>query len=386
MLERERVVSENFPAPAPERPHLGVVVAGDGVDFIGAGDQLLGDVVLFAAQLEQHLQEIGGRAGMVGGRLRPARLGPGRRRRGPHRGDDAEKGVRGLLAHMAPAQAAQVPELFAGPGFLRRDVVHRLVAQHPVSRHVAALRFGLAPGREVAQHRQLARLSQAGLDPEPGRRRIEAVDRRVGERGHLLGKPALALVAVEPGGDLFVDDAEMGDVGDRVVVHFPRQGPARPIGEALRLVYRRARQLRDQPVVAHLVAEPADHRRDLGIEDRPRNAAVEMVEDLDILARGVEHLEHRGIAHQPEKRRQIDVRRHRVDRRRLVHRGKLHQAQARPIRAVAHELGVDGDVTRGREPIAKGAKGPGVGDEMHGRVYTRFHIGGKATPGRPPLA
>ena len=178
----------------------------------------------------------------------------------------------------------------------------------------------------------------------------------------------------------------MGDVGNRVFVHPAGQRAACPVGKALGLVDRRARQFRDQLFVAHLVAEPADHRRDLGIEDRRGDAAVEVVENLDVLARGVEHLEHAGVAHQREQRRQIDVRRQRIDRRRLVRRGNLHQAQARPERGVAHEFGVDGDVARSRQPLAKGAKRPGVGDEMHGRVYTRFGSGGKGNLAGPPAS
>ena len=287
---------------------------------------------------------------------------------------------------MAAAETAELPELFPRLRLLRRDLVQRLVPEHAVSRNVAALRLGFAPGRDRAQNGQLTRFPEPRLEPEPGIRRIEAVGRRVGERRHFLRQPALPSVAFEPGGDLLVDDAEMGDVGNRVVVHLAGQGTARPVGETLRLVDRGARQLRDQFLVSHLIAEAANHRRDLGVEDRRGDMAVEVMEDLDVLARGMEHLEHAGIAHQGKQRGQIDIRRQRVHRRRLVRRGELHQAETRPEGAVPHEFGVDGDGARGREPFAQGAKGPGVGDEMHGRVYTRFRMGGKATPEAPCVA
>ena len=71
------------------------------------------------------------------------------------------------------------------------DLDQRLVAQDAPARQVALLRRRLAPGRERAQHRQKAQIGTAAQPKAmPGLGRLGAVERRVGERRHLLGKPA----------------------------------------------------------------------------------------------------------------------------------------------------------------------------------------------------
>ena len=76
----------------------------------------------------------------------------------------------------------------------------------------------------------------------------------------------------------------------------------------------RAGDLLDELVVGHAVAEAADHGGDLGVEDRMRDQAAAVEDDLDVLAGGVEDLGHRLVGHQREERRKVDVRRQRIDR------------------------------------------------------------------------
>ena len=104
-----------------------------------------------------------------------------------------------------------------------------------------------------------------------------------------------------------------------------------------------AGQRRDQRVVADLFAEARDHGGDLGVEQRPRHVAEAQDEDLDVLPRGMEHLHHRLVGEQVPERGEIDVRRLRVDHRDLVVAGELHDAELRPVGALAHEFGIDGD-------------------------------------------
>jgi len=58
----------------------------------------------------------------------------------------------------------------------------------------------------------------------------------------------------------------------------------------------------------------ADHRRELGVEQGQRHLAGQVMKDLDVLTRGVEHFQHRRIGQQIEQRLQIDLCRQRVDR------------------------------------------------------------------------
>ena len=68
-----------------------------------------------------------------------------------------------------------------------------------------------------------------------------------------------------------------------------------------------------------------------------------MVEDLDVLASGMEHLDHARVAQQRKQRLEIDVG-HRIDNRLDAGGSELDQAQPRPIGLVAHELRIDGDI------------------------------------------
>ncbi len=116
-----------------------------------------------------------------------------------------------------------------------------------------------------------------------------------------------------------------------------------PVAEPVRLVDRSAGQRRDDRIVAHLVAEPRDHGGDLGVEQRLRHIAETQHEDLDVLARGMEHLHHRLVGEQFAERGKVDVGRLRVDHRDLMRAGQLHDAEFRPVGALAHEFGIDGD-------------------------------------------
>ena len=164
----------------------------------------------------------------------------------------------------------------------------------------------------------------------------------------------------------------MGHVGERVLQLPIGQRPLRPIGEARALVDAGIGELARQGLVAHRIAEAADHRSDLGVEQRRRHLAGEMEEDFDVLARGVEDLGDIGIRHQLEQRRQIDARRQRIDGHGFLGPGDLHQAELRPIGLVAHELGVDGDELMPALAAAELGQCGGLGDEGHWACYTRI--------------
>ncbi len=104
--------------------------------------------------------------------------------------------------------------------------------------------------------------------------------------------------------------------------------------------------------VGHLLAIAADHRRDLGVEQRRRQDAGELPENLEILPGGVEHLDHVLVGHQLQQRLEVEPRRQRVDRQRLVVGRDLDDAEDRPEGRLAQEFGVDRHERRTRQALA----------------------------------
>ncbi len=172
----------------------------------------------------------------------------------------------------------------------------------------------------------------------------------------------------------------MGHVGDGVVQLALAQRPLRPVGEARGLVDPGAGQLRRQGLVADRVAEARDHGDHLGVDDRARDGAGALEEDLDILPGGMEHLGHRGGDHQVVERLEVEPGGQRVDGDRLLGPGDLDQAENRPIGLVAHELGVHGDELRRFLPPAEGGELCAVGDGDHaGTLYSVKAPAGEAS-------
>src|SRR5690606_18340123 len=104
-------------------------------------------------------------------------------------------------------------------------------------------------------------------------------------------------------------------------------------------------------IVGDAVAEAADHRSDLGIENRRGNQSAQMIDDLDILSRRVEDLGHRLVAHEIEKGGKVHSRREGIDQRRNSGSRKLNQAEFRPEGRLADEFGIDRYKTGSRQAI-----------------------------------
>ncbi len=109
----------------------------------------------------------------------------------------------------------------------------------------------------------------------------------------------------------------------------------------MRLVDVAAGERAHQRVIADLFAESRHHCGDLGVEHRGRDGAEPQHEDLDILPPRMDHLHDVPVGEQPAERGEVEVRRLGVDHRDVVGAGELHDAQLRPVGALAHELGVD---------------------------------------------
>ena len=149
------------------------------------------------------------------------------------------------------------------------------------------------------------------------------------------------------------------------------QGPARPVGEAVGLVGPVAGDALDQLVVGDAVAIAEHHGRHLGVEDRMRDGAGLVPDDLDVLAGGVKHLQHGLIAHQVEERLEVDAFGQRVDNDRFLRARHLHDAKQGVVGRFPQELGIYRDDGVFCEPGA-GRRQLGSGsDQIHVQSMTR---------------
>ena len=268
-------------------------------------------------------------------------------------------------AFEALGQRAQVLQPLGRGRRLHGDVGDHFVLEHARARHVARLRLALAPGRDLDQHGEFLRLAHAGLEPLPGVLRIHAVGIGRGQHLHLLLHPVDAAAAAEVFDQRQIDVAQMRHVGDGVGELRVGKRPPRPVGEAVRFVERVAGDALHQLVVGDGIAIAEHHGGDLGIEDRMRNELGAVPDDFDVLPRGVKDLHDLFVRHQREERREIDVRRQRVDHHGLVGRGHLRHAKQRIIGGLAQEFGVDGDEGVGRHAPAHGGEFGRRRDRLH---------------------
>ncbi len=117
----------------------------------------------------------------------------------------------------------------------------------------------------------------------------------------------------------------MDHVGGGIVELGRRQRPAAPVGEAAALVDVDAQHLAHHRIIGDLLAEAGGHGGDLGVEqglgDDPQ-----VVEDLHVLAAGVEYLLDGRVGHQRQERRHVQFLGQGVDHPRDVGSGRLDQA------------------------------------------------------------
>jgi len=335
-----------------------------------------------AAHLQQHPHEIHDRP-EPGRRVAPRRHARalGIRQLYPA-ADGGEQGFALPAFGETAAEAAASSKVFHRGRRVRGDLDQRFVLQDAAPRQIATLRFLFPPGRDLAQDRKEPRLVAAQLEPTPGLARRDAVGGGVGQHRHFLLHPVGAPALLDAAPELLISRAEMGHVAQRILQLSLGQGAVRPVREARGFVDASAGQFAGQRLVADRVAEAADHRRDLGIDDRGRDVAGLMKEDLDVLPRGVEYLEDIRIDHQRVERREVHAGRHGVDHRRLFGTRHLHEAENRPEGPIAHELGIDRDERGASLPGHECRKCGGIGNERHGGPAIHGFGGGRKQPAR----
>ena len=168
----------------------------------------------------------------------------------------------------------------------------------------------------------------------------------------------------------------MGDVGERVGELSLGERPARPVGEARRLVDARLGEVVDELLVGDRSRRsrtpsrrPACRTAGAGSMP-PRFQTISRscrAEWNTLMTRSSAMRSRNGLRSRPARER--------VDEHALVRRRHLDEAELRVIGRLAHELRVDGDERMRGEARAGGGEGRGRGDEVHRGGYSG---GGKA--------
>jgi hypothetical protein len=194
--------------------------------------------------------------------------------------------------------------------------------------------------------------------------------RGVGEHPRaVFFQPCGALQRVEAFAQRAVQCVEMAHVVGGVVQLRCRQWPAQPVGAGFALVDRDPEEVLQHALIAQPGAHAAQRGGDLGIEQRLRQCAAEILQRDQVFAGAVHDLEDAGVGQQL-RQRLGHARQQGVDQQDAVVRQRiaacdLHQRQLRPVSALADELGVHADA--GRCGGDEGVQRCGVGDPVrHG--------------------
>src|SRR3974390_896248 len=172
----------------------------------------------------------------------------------------------------------------------------------------------------------------------------------------------------------------MRHVRDRVDELRVGERAARPVGEAVRLFEMVAGDALHQLVVGDGVAIAEDHGGDLRVEDRVRDLARHVPDDLDVLPGCMEPLDDVLVVEQREERVEVDILSERVDDHRFVLARHLGNAEQGVVGTLAQELGVYGDVVLARHALADGAQFPGRRNRHHVGRYPKRIRGGAGNP------
>ncbi len=195
---------------------------------------------------------------------------------------------------------------------------------------------------------------------------LEAIGAGRGQYLHLLAHPVAAPALVEIGGELEIDVAQMGHVGDGVGELRLAQRPPRPVGEAMRLVEIVAGDARHQLVIGDGIAIAQNHGCDLGIDDGAGDDAGLVPADFNVLAGGMENLDHFFVRHQGEEGGEVHALGQRIDDERFVRACHLRDAELRIVGALAQEFGVDRHEWMLRHASAGVREILGRHDRLHG--------------------
>jgi hypothetical protein len=106
-----------------------------------------------------------------------------------------------------------------------------------------------------------------------------------------------------------------------------------------------------------------------------------VIKDFQILTRGVKHLQHAGIGEKIKERGEIQPGKRIDGGRHILCPGHLHETKLRPIGALPHEFGIDGDVAAPGDLATEVCERGGIGDQAHGQPLQANARSGKRAAG-----
>ena len=236
---------------------------------------------------------------------------------------------------------------------MRRDICQCLIAHDPSARQVLGLGFAFPPGSQRLQSSEHLQIAPLRLHPQPGLFRIIDIIVGIGELFHLGVDPHPAARFTQFFQHFWEYFGKMGDIGYGIFQLARVERAARPVGEPGALVQCNAKPAVNQIGIADLFALADRHRCNLGVKNRMRGLAGDIVDDLDILPAGVENLEDVFIVDQQfHQRPEINALGKGVNRGCFLAIGNLDQAENRPIGVLAHELCINRHKIRSRKASA----------------------------------
>ncbi|MNZ29718.1 hypothetical protein D3C78_469720 [compost metagenome] len=259
-----------------------------------------------------------------------------------------------------------------------RQRPQRALAQDAVAWLVALAGLLLAPGTERAHHGQLLAIETPGqLDLAPGVLRVVHLALGGDQFGAIFQQPG-TLVGAQSPIQLVIDLAQVLDILGGVAHLHLAQRTLQPVGTGFVLRQLDAQQLLDQARVAHGEADVQVTGGDLGVEQRLRQAAGQAPEHFQILAAGVQHLDHGRIVQQCGEGRPV-ANLQRIDQPYCLAVADLQQRRDRIEGVDPHELGIQGNERPTAPGTAAGGKGrvvqdPADIDSGHGALLQKIAL------------
>ena len=362
------------------------------------GDELVGETAFQGPRAHEGLGQRDDR------RVQRARLGGplahGRDRRARAGALDRFEDLPAAAAQRRLVDAADLLELADLARAALGDLDERGVAQDRGDRAVLRARRLLAPFDELARDR-----AQLGVKRVHARQPGED-DVRVALVGGLREREALLARPVEPAErrEPVLQDGrglqQVAHVVAGVVDLLGAQRPRVPAREARALRQPHAEQLVQQRLVAELRAQPREAGCELRVEEVRDVRRPDTAQQRDVLAPGVHDDLDLGVGEQRRERRGVELAVEGVEHLDPhVFAGNLdrdlHEAQERPVAALAHELGVDAQPAARarqlgelRDVVGEGEIGHVAGDPTAagGWLRSRGSLRGRLTGCRAPPA
>ena len=229
------------------------------------------------------------------------------------------------------------PALAGLPG----DLAERLVLQDEERRPAGPEGVLLAPEPELAEHGEAGVVELVVAAHAPGRVHVD-----LAEAGVVLDQPRAELAMPfqppelgELRAEQLLDLPEVADIVERVLGHPRRERPHAPVG-LLRTFLQREAEVSRQDVVEAELRVADQPRRPHRVEQARRLEMVPVVEQVQVVVRGVE--DQLVLVERLPDRFEVEVRQ-RVDEIGAVRDGDLQQAELLRIGMEAVGLGIDAD-------------------------------------------